>query len=294
MKAARRFGKGKVGRVFLFAAALLLAAAFLLPTLLTLADSFFDSQEIRDSYGLIFEEEHYVTRLVELKFLPERLNLTQYSELLRAKPDYFMKLWNSVVLVVPIVLFQMAVASLAAYGFARWRSRSRELVFFVYIILMLMPYQVTLVPNYLVAHWTGILDTRWAVWLPAVASPFSVYLLTKNMRRISSSYVEAAKLDGAGEWKIFFRIFLPMSRSILWSVLILVFIDYWNMVEQPLILLQDTSLHPLSVYLGSINKNEIGVAFAAATLYMIPPLLLFLTRQKELIAGIVSYGGLKG
>jgi len=153
---------------------------------------------------------------------------------------------------------------------------------------------VTLVPNYLVAHWTGILDTRWAVWLPAVASPFSVYLLTKNMRRISSSYVEAAKLDGAGEWKIFFRIFLPMSRSILWSVLILVFIDYWNMVEQPLILLQDTSLHPLSVYLGSINKNEIGVAFAAATLYMIPPLLLFLTRQKELIAGIVSYGGLKG
>jgi multiple sugar transport system permease protein len=209
-------------------------------------------------------------------------------------PSYLLKFWNSVFLTVPVVVFQVALAALAAYGFSRYRGRLRELVFFGYIILMLMPYQVTLVPNYLVAKWLNLLDTRWAVILPGIFAPFSVFLLTKNMRRIPKSYIEAAQLDGAGEWKIFTRVCLPMCKGSIVSVVMLVFIDYWNMVEQPLIMFSDEEMYPLSVFLSEINSGEVGVAFAVAVIYMVPTLLMFLWGEEYLEEGITYSGGIKG
>ena len=108
------------------------------------------------------------------------------------------------------------------------------------------------------------------------------------------SLIEAAKLDGAGEFQIFRYIALPLCKSVIYSVAILVFIDYWNMVEQPLILLDDTNMHPLSVFLSKINSEEIGLAFAVATIYMIPTLLMFLYGEDYLVEGITYSGGLKG
>ena len=159
---------------------------------------------------------------------------------------------------------------------------------------MLMPYQVTLVPNYLVSDWLNILDTKWAIWLPGIFSPFAVYLLTKFMRRIPKSVMEAAQIDGANEWRIFTSICVPLCKSSLFSVAILVFIDYWNMVEQPLILLSDSEQYPLSVFLSQINAGEIGLAFAVATIYMVPSLLMFLYGEDYLIEGITYQGGIKG
>ena len=187
-----------------------------------------------------------------------------------------------------------AVASVAAYGFTRWRGKIRDTIFFAYVILMLMPYQVTLVPNYLVSDYLGLLNTRWAIILPGAFAPFSVFLLTKSMRRIPASLIESAKLDGAGEWHIFWNICLPQCRSALYSIAILVFIDYWNMVEQPLILLPDASQQPLSVYLSQINAGEIGIAFAAAVIYMVPGLLMFLHGEAYLVEGITYAGSVKG
>ena len=195
---------------------------------------------------------------------------------------------------MPIVFAQLMVASIAAYGFTRWRGKVRDSIFFFYVILMLMPYQVTLVPNYLVSDWLGILHTKWAILLPGAFAPFSVFLLTKFMRRIPVSLIESAKLDGAGEWQIFWRICMPQCRAALYSIAILVFIDYWNMVEQPLILLPDASQQPLSVYLSQINAGEIGIAFAAAVVYMIPGLLLFLHGEAYLVEGIAYSGSVKG
>lgn len=167
-----------------------------------------------------------------------------------------------------------------------------EVLFFSYIILMLMPFQVTLVPNYLIAKTLGIYDSWWAIILPGVFSTFSVFLLTKYMRQIPSSYIEAAKLDGAGEWHIFWSICIPMCKSALYAMSILLFIDYWNMVEQPLILLKNVDKHPLSVFLSQINEKEIGIAFAASFIFMIPPLLMFLYGEKYLVEGI-SRSGIK-
>ena len=274
------------------------AFLFLMPTVLTITNSFMTQSEITANYGQVFQNatdgKSYIKDKINLKFIPDKVSFTQYFTVLLKSPDFLYKFWNSVILVAPIVLAQLAVASVAAYGFTRWRGKIRDTIFFAYVILMLMPYQVTLVPNYLVSDFLGLLNTRWAIILPGALAPVSVFLLTKSMRRIPASLIESAKLDGAGEWHIFWNICLPQCRSALYSIAILVFIDYWNMVEQPLILLPDASQQPLSVYLSQINAGEIGIAFAAAVIYMVPGLLMFLHGEAYLVEGITYAGSVKG
>ena len=295
----RRRSRHVFGRGTMFLLCAAFALMFLLPTVLTFTNSLMSPTEISANYGVIFQTNEsggktYMSERVNLKFIPDKVTFSQYVTALIKSPDYLLKFWNSVILVLPIVLLQVGVAAVAAYGFTRWRGRVRAGIFFFYVILMLMPYQVTLVPNYLVSEWLSILNTRAAIIFPGVFAPFSVFLLTKFMRRIPASLIEAAKLDGAGEWQIFTRICLPQCRSALYSIAILVFIDYWNMVEQPLILLPDATKQPLSVYLSTINAAEVGLAFAIATVYMIPTLLLFLHGEEYLVEGIANSGSVKG
>ena len=277
------------------------ALLFIMPTVLTIANSFMTANEISANYGAMLsnmttEKKSFISENVNLKFIPDKATLSQYRDVLFKNPEYLFKFWNSIILTVPITIFQLAVAIITSYGFSRY-NKFKNLIFFVYIILMLMPYQVTLVPNYLVADKFGLLNTRWAIILPGIFSPFSVFLLTKVMRRIPISYVEAAKLDGANEWQIMTQIYVPMCKSALMSIGMLVFIDYWNMVEQPMILITDpdavSALHPLSVFLSQINSGDIGLAFAVGTVYMIPTILMFLYGEDYLVEGITA-GGIKG
>jgi multiple sugar transport system permease protein len=274
------------------------AVIFLMPIVLTITNSLMTKAEINANYGVIFAKRNgvrvFISSTVNLKFIPDIVSFGQYFKVLILSPEYLRKFWNSFLYVVPIVVFQLAIASLTSYGFARYRGRVREIIFFAYIILMLMPYQVTLVPNFLVSQWLGIINTPWSIILPGIFAPFSVFLLTKFMRRIPYSLIEAARVDGAGEWQIFTRVCLPQCRSALYSIAILVFIDYWNMVEQPLVLLKDAESQPLSVFLSNINSGEIGLAFAMASVYMIPSLLLFLHGEEYLVEGIATQGSVKG
>ena len=293
---ARLRKKHYFGRGAMFVLCAIFAVLFLLPTVLTITNSFMSEAEIKSNYGMIFATTSggYVSKTVNLKFIPDKVTLSQYITGLIKSPEYLLKLWNSILLVVPIVILQVGVAAVAAYSFTRWRGKIRSGIFFFYVILMLMPYQVTLVPNYLVSEWLHILDTRWAIILPGIFAPFSVFILTKFMRRIPTAMIEAAKLDGANEFQIFTRIFLPLCKGTIYSVIILVFIDYWNMVEQPLILLSDSELHPLSVFLSKVNTEDAGLAFAVATVYMVPTLLIFLYSEDYLVEGIAYSGGIKG
>ena len=279
--------------------AIFFAVLFLTPIFLTITNSFMSASEISANYGSVFATNSsggkvYVAEKVNLKFIPDMVSFSQYITVLFKSPEYLLKFWNSVILVGPIVLFQLIVALMASYGFYRYTGKLRGIVFFSYIILMLMPYQVTLVPNYLVSDKLHLLDTNWAIWLPGVFSPFAVYLLTKFMRRIPVSFLEAAQIDGANELQIFRKICVPLCKGATCSAAILIFIDYWNMVEQPLILLSDAEKHPLSVFLSKINAGEIGLAFAVATIYMVPSLLIFLYGEEYLVEGIAYQGGVKG
>jgi multiple sugar transport system permease protein len=298
-KAIKRKAWSKLRIVLATLVAACFAALFLTPIILTISNSFMSGQEISANYGSVFATtatggKVYISSKVNLKFIPDMVSFSQYSTVLIKSPEYLLKFWNSVILVAPIVIFQLVVACLASYGFARGRGRVREMVFFGYIILMLMPYQVTLVPNYLIATWTNLLDTRWAIWLPGIFSPFAVFLITKFIRRVPTEIIEAAQIDGAGEWQIFKKVCMPLCKGVICSAAILVFIDYWNMVEQPLILLADDEMHPLSVFLSKINASEIGLAFAVATIYMVPSLLVFLYGEEFLVEGITYQGGIKG
>ena len=272
----------------------------LMPIVLTILNSFMSTQENKTNYSAVFsslssntsDSKTYLAKEAHLKLIPEMASVEQYATVLLKSPAYLWKFWNSLVLVVPTVIGQMITGSLAAYSFARYRRKRREILFFSYIILMLMPFQVTLVPNYLIAEKLNIINTYQAIILPGIFSTFSVFLISKYMRQIPSSYIEAAKLDGAGEWHIFTRICMPLCKSALYAMGILLFIDYWNMVEQPLILLTDKDKQPLSVFLAEINSGEVGIAFAASFIFMIPPLLIFLNGEQYLIEGI-SKSGLK-
>lgn len=281
--------------IFAFIAALM----FVMPTLLTIANSFMTSSEISANYGVMLEnmtedKKTYISENLNLKFIPDKVTFDQYRDVLLKNPDYLLKFWNSVALTVPITVFQMILAIITSYGFSRYPNKFKSIIFFAYIILMIMPYQVTLVPNFLVAEKFNILDTRWAIILPGIFSPFSVFLLSKVMRRIPVSYVEAAKLDGANEFQILTKIHMPLCKGAIVSIAMLVFIDYWNMVEQPLVLMKDSAMHPLSVFLSQINTGDIGLAFAVGTVYMVPTILMFLYGEDYLIEGITYSGGIKG
>lgn len=281
--------------IFAFTAALM----FVLPTVLTIANSFMTSTEISANYGAMLEnmtedKKTYISENINLKFIPDKVTFDQYKNVLLKNPDYLLKFWNSVALTVPITLFQMILAILTAYGFSRYPNKFKSIIFFTYIILMIMPYQVTLVPNFLVAEKFNILNTRWAIILPGIFSPFSVFLLSKVMKRIPVSYVEAAKLDGASELQILTKIHIPLCKGAIVSIAMLVFIDYWNMVEQPLVLMKEGDMHPLSVFLSQINTGDIGLAFAVGTVYMVPTILMFLYGEDYLLEGITYSGGIKG
>ena len=278
---------------------LVISIIFVMPTVLTFTNSLMSKSEIAANYGQIFssvsgDAKVFVSTQTNLKLIPDMVTFDQYENVLIKNPQYLIKFWNSVILTVPIVVGQILVALLAAYGFARFEGKIRSLIFFTYVILMLMPYQVTLVPNRLVAEWLNLYDTRWAIILPGIFSPFAVFILTKFMRRIPNAMIEAAKLDGAGEVQIFCKICVPMSKGIIYSVAILVFIDYWNMVEQPLVLLKTSDMHPLSVFLSEINSGDAALAFAVASIYMVIPLLTFLYSEDYIVEGVAYAGGVKG
>lgn len=297
LKKRKRIDKLKT--ITVTAMAVLFAAVFLLPIILTFTNSFMSASEISANYGSIFATTDkggkvFVSKTVNLKLIPDMITFNQYISVLFKSPEYLFKFWNSVIYVVPIVIVQLGIATLASYGFARYDGKLKRAIFFAYIVMMLMPYQVTLVPNFLVSRSLGLYGSAWSILLPGFFSPFAVYLLTKFMKRIPTEVMEAASIDGANEWMIFSRICMPLCKGGLASIAILVFFDYWNMVEQPLILLPDADKHPLSVFLSKINTGEISLAFAVAVIYLVPPLLIFLYGEDYLVEGISYQGGIKG
>ncbi|MEK4510710.1 carbohydrate ABC transporter permease [Paenibacillus sp. FSL K6-2524] len=274
-----------------------IAVLLLFPMVITFTNSIMTEREISINYGLIGTMNEVTAgdtnRFANFKLLPDQVSLEQYGKVLVNSSKFLMMFWNSVFMVVPIIAGQTLVAALAAYTFSKLQFRGREALFLVYLLTMLMPFQVTLVPNYIMAEKLGLLNSPNAIILPGIFAAFGVFMLRQFMLPIPYSYIEAAKLDGAGHLRIFSTIIVPMIKPGMAALVILLFVDYWNMVEQPLIFLDDPYKQPLSVYLSRINEGEQGVAFAASMLYMTPMVLLFLYAETYFIEGI-QLSGIKG
>ena len=222
------------------------------------------------------------------KLFPRYPTLRSYVELLLDSPEFFVMFWNSVKLTGGILVGQLLVGVPAAWGFARFSFPGKKLFFIIYIALMMMPFQVMMLSNYLVLDRLGLLDTLTGIILPAVFSTFPVFIMYRFFEGIPEALMEAARLDGAGEFMLFIRVGLPLGSPGIISAMVLGFLEYWNLIEQPMAFLKTKSLWPLSLFLPNINMEKAGLAFAASAVVLLPAVLVFLAGQDYLEQGIIS------
>lgn len=259
-----------------------------MPVWMLISGSFMGTDELYKNIGPVLNQGK---GMAAWAVFPEYPTLRPIVELLLDSPQFFVMFWNSCIQVIPVLLGQLVIAVPAAWGFARFEFKGKRMLFTLYIILMVLPFQVTMVSSYLVLFRLGLVGTHPAVILPNIFSTFPVFILVKFFKEIPQSLIEAAKLDGAGEFGIFIRVGIPMGASGILSIIILGFLEYWNAIEQPLTFLARTKeLWPLPLYLPEITAGRAGVAFAASSVMMIPALLLFLYGQKYLEQGIAASG----
>jgi multiple sugar transport system permease protein len=212
------------------------------------------------------------------------------TELLLDTPQFFVMFWNTFKLVIPSVLGQLVFGAPAAWALSRLRFRGRSVVTTVYIALMLLPFQVAMVPNYLVIDRLGLMDTLWAVILPFAFSAFPVFIMIRGFDAVPRALLEAASIDGAGHIRTFISIGLPLGVPGILSALVLGFLECWSAIEQPMTFLQDPSKWPLSLYLPQIVAEKLGLAMTASLLMLLPAALIFLFGQKYLELGIQAAG----
>ena len=263
----------------------LVALIILLPVVLTALYSFFSPEEIK---AFMETRGNYDASVwMEIKLAPRVFSLSQYYNILIEDVSVLRLLCNSAMYTVAILLGQALVIPAMAYALSRFKFRGRDAIFFIVIMLMLLPFQVTMVPNVLTLRAMGLLNTAWAVILPTCFAPFYIFLVRQFMVGLPRELLEAAEVDGAGTFRCFIHVALPVCRPILGAAVALSFADCWNLVEQPLTYLAgQTQLMPLSVMFNQLTENPSGVEFAGAALYILPALLIYLYFQKDILSGI--------
>ena len=270
--------------IFLRSVLSLLAILLLLPLVLTLIYSFCSPAEIKEFMGT---RNQYGKQLMEIKLSQEMFSLDQYWRVLIQDTSILRYYFNSIMYTVAILLGQAVVIPMLAYALSRFSFRGRDVIAFAVIVLLLLPFQVTMVPTVLTLRSIGLMDTMWAIILPSLASPFYVFLLRQSMVGIPGELFEAAQIDGAGPIRCYFHIALPVSKAIIGAAVALSFADCWNMVEQPLVFLpMREDMHPLSVAFNQLSQESTGIEFAGATLYILPALMIYLFFQKDIMTGI--------
>lgn len=258
-----------------------------LPMAVLVCNSMMGAEELKETYDAVFGAG---TEGISAKLLPVYPTLQPYAELLLDSPDFFVMFWNSVKQTGFILLGQTAVAVPAAWAFARYQFRGRKILFLLYMILMIMPFQVTMVSSYLVLSELSLLDTHLALILPGIFSTFPVFIMEKFFRAIPREMIEAAQVDGAGQFRIFIEIGIPLGAPGIAGALMLSFLEYWNAIEAPMTFLKTKSKLPLSLYLPEITTDQMSVSFAASVVMMLPAVLIFLCGQENLRNGIAASG----
>ena len=263
----------------------LLALVILLPVAMTAVYSFFSPAEIKAFMGT--RGSYDASVFMQIKLAPSMFSLSQYYNILIEDMTILRYFVNSAMYAAAILLGQALVIPMMAYALSRFRFPGRDAIFFLVIMLMLLPFQVTMVPNVLTLRQLGLLDTVWAVILPMIVAPFYIFLLRQYMVGLPGDMLEAAQIDGAGTWRCFIHVVLPVCRPVLGAAVALSFADCWNLVEQPLTYLTTrTELYPLSVVFNQLTEKSTGVEFAGAALYTLPALCIYLYFQADILEGV--------
>ena len=263
----------------------LLAVIILIPLVVTFLYSFFSPTEIRAFMGTrgSFDPEKWM----EVRLSPRVFSLSQYYEILIRANSILKMFVNSAMYTVGILLGQAVVVPMMAYARSRFRFRGRDVIFFGIIMLMLLPFQVTMVPNVLTLKQLGLLNTVWAVILPMWFSPFYIFLIRQFMVGLPNELIEAGEMDGCGTIRCYIHVILPVCGPIIGAAVALSFADCWNLVEQPMTYLsQRVDLQPLSVMFNQLVQESSGLEFAGATIYILPALFVYLFFLKDILTGV--------
>ena len=272
-------------RKIIFLILVILSLFMCFPVIFLIAGSFMGKAELTGHLAPVLGKGK---DFVSWGLLPKYPTIRSYVELLLDTPQFFVMFWNSVKIVFLSIAGQLIVGIAAAWGFARYNFRFKKILFTLYIVVMLMPFQVTMLSSYLVLDSFKLLDTHWSIILPAIFSTFSVFIMYRFFCNIPEAIIESARIDGASELKIFFKIGIPLGMPGIMSAVILQFLELWNLIEQPLTFLKDKSLWPLSIYLPNITLENADIAFTASAVTLIAAIIVFFAGQSYLEQGIAA------
>lgn len=269
----------------------LFAVLVIAPLVFMLMNSFMSAREAENRYTSLVTPYNYLhsengEHYMEATLLPNVITGDGYRDALLGSPLNLRLFWNSVLLTVPILLGQLIVSPLAAFAFEMMRFRGKELLYFLYIIVMLMPLQLLMVPHYIAAEALGYNNTYWAIILPGIFAPFGTFLIRQQLRGMDRSVLEAARIEGASEWQLFRRVVLPTVKPTLTALAVLTFADCWNLVDQAVVFIKNSFDEPLSVYLSRFVADNPGLIFAVACIYMFPAMLVFILGHDNIAHGI--------
>jgi multiple sugar transport system permease protein/alpha-1,4-digalacturonate transport system permease protein len=275
--AAPRPGHRRTGTVLIWIALALGAVAMIFPLYWMLATAIRPRSEVFQPV---------------VSLIPQVLTLENFRNIWERHPFLAWTL-NSTFIAVVAVVITVSANLLCGYVFAKFRFPGRDILFFAILGALMIPIQVILVPEFLVVSWLGLLNSPWGVILPRAAEAFGVFMVRQFMVSIPDELLEAARLDGAGEMRIFLRIVLPLSKPIIAVLVIFTFMWRWNDFAWPLVVLTDQDLFTLPLGLnllrGEANPDWGGV-MALALISLLPMLLIFLIFQRYLVQGIASTG----
>ena len=287
--AVQAYGKWQKRRTAWLATGICVAVASLIcaPLLMIPGGSMMDGAEMRQILSPILGEGK---GFAVWHLIPVYPTIGHFYRLLIESPAFYHLFWNTVGMTAAILLGQLAVGLPSAWAFAAFRFRGRDFLFGLYVVLMLLPFQVMLLPQYIVLQKLHLYNHQTAVILPAVFSTFPVFIMYRGFTQIDAAILEAARLDGAGELQIFSYIGLPLGKMGVQAAMVLSFLEYWNLVEQPMAFLEEQAAWPLSLYLPQITVSQAGFAFAVAVMALIPALFVFALGQDALEEGIAYIG----
>ena len=215
------------------------------------------------------------------------VTLQPYYDVFLSTSRYLDSFWRSLGLTCTVAAGQLVVSVPAGFCFAKRSFPGKRILAFLLVALLVLPVQVTLVPNYLMLKNLGLLNTYAALILPALFAPLGTFLLGQSFRSIPNALLDAAQLDGCGTIGLLWRIAMPMRKGTMACVAILAFLDAWNMVEQPLAYLRSFQEYPLSVGLAYAAPQGVAVQMVCCLLAALPPLFLFAFFSQDLVDGIV-------
>jgi multiple sugar transport system permease protein len=229
------------------------------------------------------------------RFFPESITLDHYRTLFTRMnvTRYFL---NSVLVSVGVTTVSLFVNSLAGYAFAKYRFAGRDRLFTFLLASMIVPAQVTMLPLFLMLNKMGLVNTYWGILIPGMASIFGIFLIRQYALSIPDSLIEAARMDGAGDFEIYWRVVVPLFRPVLVTLGLFTFMATWNDFLWPLIVMTDDSMYTLPVAIANLmgeHAPDTELMMAGSVLTVLPVLIAFMAVQKYYIQGIIA-GSIKG